>query len=202
MWQWPLGRAKATRRDILVVFNSTTGSGWNRTGLGRTVRTKKVKGARCTNHWAIPDETFGHGEASLWCCIHVKQLFWEATSLAPALRCPRPGRVLLPPMDTAPPSQGLRDRQNNVACANMPRGGPRRAVNGYKTCQSLISYSQKRDFHFLAESFCLERSQAPASWESALAVQSAKGCSMAWQGLFLIFFNNILLYDGIFFFQG
>lgn len=73
------------------------------------------------------------------------------------------------------------------------------ACGGCKTCHSLISCSQKRDFNFLAESFCLERSQAPTSWEPALAVKSAKGCSMGWQILFLIFFNDILLYNGIFF---
>lgn len=38
--------------------------------------------------------------------------------------------------------------QNNVPCANMSCRGLWKDDNGCKTCQSLISYSQKRDLNF------------------------------------------------------
>lgn len=142
---------------------------------------QKSKGTRCKNHWVIPV----HGEVSAVLCPSQAALL-GGCFLSTSFMQPKawPGPVWMQPYLP----RGCRALHNSVACTNMSWGGLWRDVNSYKTCQSLISYSQKRDFNFLAESFRLEGSQTPASWESALAVKSAKGCSMGWQILFLRLF--------------
>lgn len=51
--------------------------------------------------------------------------------------------------------------QNNVSCASMSSRGLWRDDNGCKTCQSLISYSQKRDFNFSGRIFFVWKDPKP-----------------------------------------